>query len=454
MLHDTLTGGKVEFRPREAGRVSMYVCGPTVYEVPHLGHGRSALSFDIIRRALEWRGFSVTHVSNVTDVDDKIIARALREGITEAEVAARFEAAYLHQLDRLGVLRPHQLPHATGYIPEMLALIGRLVATGAAYATDSGVYFSVAGYPGYGELSGRRLEALVESAGARVEVDDTKRSPVDFALWKAAKPDEPSWPSPWGEGRPGWHVECSAMSVGLLGEGFDIHGGGDDLVFPHHENERAQSEAAGQRFARYWLHNGMVMVGGEKMSKSLGNFTTLADALDAHDPRAMRLLVLQTHYRSPMEMGRTHLAAAADALGRLDALARRAPAEARGPGDLDRPTVDAFDAALNDDFNTPAAMASVFDALRRANLAVDAGDTTEAAVLVRTVHTLTAALGLGGAGCAAAGDDGDEDIPAEIARRDQARSRRDFAEADRIRAVLAARGIILEDTPTGTIWHR
>jgi cysteinyl-tRNA synthetase len=453
-IHDTLRGEKVELTTREPGKVAFYVCGPTVYDVPHVGHARSALSFDIIRRILEWRGYEVTHVSNITDVDDKIIARAKQEGSSEPEVAARYEAVYWSQLDRLGVQRPHHTPHATGYIPQMLELVGRLLEKGSAYVTESGVYFAVESLSDYGALSHRRLADLLESAGARVEVDERKRSPVDFALWKAAKEGEPSWDSPWGPGRPGWHIECSAMSVGLLGEEFDIHGGGDDLVFPHHENERAQAEGAGQRFARYWLHNAMVMVGGEKMAKSLGNFTTLAEALDAHGPRALRLLVLQTHYRSPMEMGPANLSDAAGALRGLDNLARRARVSGLGTaGERDESTVASFTAALDDDFNTPAALAAIFEAVRRANLAIDAGKDPEAARLVGTVQELlSAALGLeldDGSGAA-----GDEEVAGLVAARDAARQARDFAEADRIRAELAARGVTLEDTAAGTIWHK
>jgi cysteinyl-tRNA synthetase len=456
LIQDTLAGDKVELIPREPGRVGLYVCGPTVYDVPHLGHARSALSFDVIRRVLDYRGFQVTHVSNITDVDDKIINRARAEGTSEPEVAARYEETYWDALDRLGVARPHHTPHATAYIAEMQDLIARLLERGAAYATPSGVYFAVESFAGYGALSHRRLDDLLESAGARVEVDETKRSPVDFALWKAAKPGEPAWDSPWGEGRPGWHIECSAMSVGLLGEGFDIHGGGDDLVFPHHENERAQSEGAGLPFARHWLHNAMVVVSGEKMSKSLGNFTTLSEVLDTHDPRVLRLLVLQTHYRSATEMGKSNLDDAAAALGRLDALVRRARAQlgaASGSGEIDAAAGADFDAALDDDFNTPAALAAVFETVRRANAAIDAGDGPEAHRLVCTVRALTGALGLeldDGSGAA----DGDGEVAGLVARRDAARRDRDFAEADRIRAELAARGITLEDTPAGTIWHR
>jgi cysteinyl-tRNA synthetase len=318
-VYDTLSRGKVEVLPREPGKLSIYVCGPTVYEVAHVGHGRAALVFDVIRRYLEWRGFDVTFVSNVTDVEDKIIRRAEREGVSESEIAQRYEAAYWEVMDRLGVRRPDELPRATEYIGPMRDLVAELVGDGRAYVVEGhGVYFDVEAYERYGELSHRRLADLLEGAGTRVEVEDEKRSPVDFALWKAAKPGEPAWDSPWGKGRPGWHIECSAMSLRLLGEGFDLHGGGDDLVFPHHENERAQAEAAGHPFARYWIHNGMVMVGNEKMAKSLGNFTTLADALDTHGPRALRLAVLQTHYRKPMELGTTELTGAERAVGTLD----------------------------------------------------------------------------------------------------------------------------------------
>lgn len=476
-VHDTLVGGKVELLSREAGRISMYVCGPTVYDVPHVGHARSALVYDVFRRYLVWRGFDVVHVCNVTDVDDKIIARANNEGITEAEVAARYESIYQDQMDRLGVLRPHYAPHATEYIDEMLDLIERLMTTGKAYTVDEGegssVYFAVDAFEGYGALSHRRIHDLLEGAGARVKVDERKRSPVDFVLWKAAKPSEPSWDSPWGRGRPGWHIECSAMSVRLLGQGFDVHGGGDDLVFPHHENERAQSEAAGDTFARYWMHHGMVVVGGEKMSKSLGNFTTLGEALDTFDPRAIRLLVLQTHYRSPMEMGSDHVRDAGSALSRLDGFVRRmraagidpvpdesAPDES-APDALDvcdAATVDAFRIAMDDDLNTPAAIGTVFEAVRAANHALDAGNRERAALLTSTVIELAGAMGL------VLGESGDADIDIDdsdgaeieqlVTRREVARQEHDFVEADRIRAELTMRGIVIEDTPTGTIWRR
>jgi len=452
-LHDTLSREKVDLVPREPGKVSIYVCGPTVYEVPHVGHGRAALVFDIISRYLEWRGFDVTYITNITDVEDKIIARAAEEGSSEPEVAQRYEAAYWAEMDRLGVRRPDSLPRATGYIDRMVKLIAELVDTGRAYVVEGqGVYFDVTAFPEYGELAHRRLDDLLASAGARVDVDERKRNPVDFALWKSAKPGEPAWDSPWGKGRPGWHIECSAMSLDLLGEGFDIHGGGDDLIFPHHENERAQAEGAGHRFARYWIHNGMVMVGDEKMAKSLGNFTTLKHAVDTHGPRAVRMAVLQGHYRSPVEIGDRQLRAAGEAVARLDALARRAraagiPEEAP----LDEAAVALFRDAMDDDFRSPEAMSVVFTLAREANTAIDAGDTERAASGLATVRGLTGAVGL-------ALDDGSRDEDAEIdalvREREVARKAGNFAEADRIRSDLAASGITLEDTPSGTIWHR
>jgi cysteinyl-tRNA synthetase len=452
-VYDTLSRAKVELVPRTPGQLSIYVCGPTVYEVPHVGHGRAAVVFDVVRRYLAWRGFDVTFVSNVTDVEDKIIRRAAEEGTTESEVARRYEAKYWTELERVGVPRPDHLPRATEYIEPMVKLIAELVADGRAYVVEGqGVYFDVAAFPQYGELSGRRIADLMDSAGARVEVDEQKRNPPDFALWKAAKPGEPAWDSPWGKGRPGWHIECSAMSLGLLGEGFDLHGGGSDLVFPHHENERAQAEGAGHAFARYWIHNGMVMVGSEKMAKSLGNFTTLADALDRHGGRAFRMAVLQTQYRTDIEMGNPELSAAADAVGRLDALVRRARVAGLGEdAPVDDAVANAFREAMDDDFATPKAIALVFSALRDANTAFDVGNVDRAASLVATVRALSGALGLeldDGAG------DEDAEIDALVQRRDDSRAKRDFAEADRIREELAGRGITLEDTPNGTIWHR
>ena len=344
----------------------MYVCGPTVYDLPHIGHGRANLTFDILRRYLSFEGLRVHHVANITDVDDNIIKRANELGRTEADVAAEFEAAWWDAMEALGDLRPHDIPHATEYIEEMVTLVSELEAKDVAYETDDGVYLEVARVPSYGLLALQPLDSL--QSGARVEANDEKRSPLDFALWKKAKAGEPSWPSPWGDGRPGWHTECVVMSLDLLGEGFDLHGGGQDLRFPHHENERAQAVADGKEFARHWMHNGWVEVEGTKMSKSLGNFTTLPDLLARHDARAYRLLVLRAHYRSPIEVTPETIVDAEGALGRLDALARRFSVgglleqtpdgyvvEGDAPAvDLDPGALASFRAHMDDDLDTAA----------------------------------------------------------------------------------------------------
>src|ERR687897_828660 len=321
-LFDTAKGGVVPFEPREPGKVSMYVCGPTVYGPPHIGHGRFSLVFDVLRRYLRWEGNDVTYISNVTDIDDKIIERAQREDRDWRDIADRCETVWYRAMDALGVERPDDDPHATAYVERMVELIERLVDQGVAYETTDGVYFQSERVEDYGLLARQPLDSL--KAGARVEGIDEKRSPVDFVLWKKAKPGEPTWPSPWGEGRPGWHTECVVMSLDLLGERFDIHGGGQDLAFPHHENERAQAVADGRQFARHWLHNGFVEVEGTKMSKSLGNVSNLLDLVDQYDARAYRLLVLQSHYRSPIDVTDSTLRDAERSLDRLDAFARRA----------------------------------------------------------------------------------------------------------------------------------
>ncbi len=456
-FYDTRHRAVIPFEPVSPGRVSMYVCGPTVYDDPHVGHARTALTFDMIRRYLQWRGFKVVFVSNITDIDDNIINRALETGTTEPELAARYEQVYIDQMDRFGIARPDHRPHATEYIAEMLEFIRDLVDRGAAYPIEGkGVYFSVAAHDRYGDLIGRTPEELREGAGARVEVDVDKADPLDFALWKAAKPGEPVWDSPWGPGRPGWHIECVAMATDLLGETFDIHGGGDDLAFPHHQNEVAEAEGAGLEFARYWIHGAMLNVNGEKMAKSLGNFTTMSDLLDAYEPQVLRLLMLQTHYRTVMELSDDALAGASGALDRLRAWHRRATAagldQAAAP---DTDAVARFTAAMDDDFGTPAGLAVVFDTVREANAALDAGDSDRATTAHAAVCYLAGALGL-----TLAGDDqaGDDELAAEmeklLAERDEARKARDFATADRIRDELTARGIVLEDTPGGTIWRQ
>ncbi len=456
-LYDTLTATVRALELRDPGKVSLYACGPTVYDHPHVGHARSALTYDILRRYLEWLGLEVTHAANITDIDDKIIARAAREGRSEAEVAAEFEKSYIDAMDAVGVLHPHSRPHATEYVAEMIAFVEGLVDSGAAYANEAGVYLRVGRLTDYGALVHRTPDDLREGAGARVEVDENKEDPLDFALWKSAKPGEPTWDSPWGPGRPGWHIECVAMSMGILGEDFDIHGGGDDLAFPHHENERAEATASGRKFARHWVHHAMVNVAGEKMSKSLGNFRTAGDLFAAHDPRAFRLLILQTHYRKTMEINTEVMTQAETALERFDSLARRAAAAgvpAESGASLDESAVEAFRAAMDNDLSTPEATATVFDTVRRANAALDSGS-PDATVLVATVFDLAGALGLVfGESSGGADDPEAAEIDALVAARTEARAGRDFAEADRLRDELTARGIVVEDTANGPIWHR
>lgn len=446
-LFDTAKGGVVPFEPRERGKVSMYVCGPTVYGPPHLGHGRFSLVFDVLRRYLVWAGNDVTYVSNVTDIDDKIIERAQREERDWREIAQRCESVWYRAMDALGVQRPDLDPHATGYVDRMVALIERLVRAGDAYETADGVYFQAERVEDYGLLARQPIDSL--KAGARVETGEEKRSPIDFALWKKAKPGEPTWPSPWGPGRPGWHTECVVMSLDLLGEGFDIHGGGQDLAFPHHENERAQAVADGHRFARHWLHNGFVEVEGTKMSKSLGNVANLLDLVETYDPRAYRLLVLRSHYRSPIDITHENMRDAERSLDRLDTFARRATAlDAAEP---DTAALERFREAMEDDLDTPAATAIIFDTVRTANAALDAGDAPAAAPLAAAVHTMTEAVGL-------VLSTEVEAVPAEVAemarQRDMARADRDWRTADALRDRIQAQGYVVEDTSAGTVVRR
>src|SRR5579863_3368449 len=454
-LHDSALGRVVDVEPRQSGRFSMYVCGPTVDGPPHIGHGRFTLTWDVVRRWQAFAGLEVDHVSNVTDIDDKIIARAAREGRAEDEVAEEYEAQWWEAMDALGVLRPTTAPHATAYVAQMVEMIGTLLETGNAYATDDGVYLDTSTVPDYGLLAGQPLDSL--RSGARVEIDVQKRSPLDFALWKAVKPGEPSWEAPFGAGRPGWHTECVVMSLALLGEDFDLHSGGQDLKFPHHENERAQAEALGRGFARHWAHNGWVVVEGVKMSKSLDNFTTLADLLGRADARAYRLLLLRAHYRGPIEVTGETIADAARALARLDAVARRlelTPIDVTTPvrradHDLsaEPEVVAAFEALVDDDLNTPSAVALLFDLATRANTLADGGELDSARRVGEVLVVLAASLGL-----AVRGADESLDEPAsELATaRDAARSRGDFAEADRLRDELVRLGFVVEDTASGT----
>ena len=443
-LFDTARGEVVPFEPRVPGSVSMYVCGPTVYGPPHLGHGRFSLVFDVLRRYLLWSGLQVDYVSNITDIDDKIIERANAEGREWSEIAAECEDVWWAAMEAIGVQRPTSDPHATDYVDQMIALIAELIERDAAYLSDDGVYFSPAVVDDYGLLARQSIDSLL--SGARVEVAEHKHRPIDFALWKFTKPGEPSWPSPWGEGRPGWHTECVVMSLGLLGDGFDLHGGGQDLAFPHHENERAQAVAMGRTFARHWMHNGFVEVGGEKMSKSLGNFTNLLDLVESTDPRAYRLLVLRSHYRSPLEVTRATTDDASAALRRLDTFARRA-ATAGLSAAPDTAAIDAFRAAMDDDLDTPAAMALVFGLVSRANTALDAGDDAAAAPLAAAVFEICGAVGL-------VLDAGGTEVPTEVLERararDEARAAKDWAAADALRDALVTDGWIVEDTAAGT----
>ncbi|MGC8462621.1 MAG: cysteine--tRNA ligase [Acidimicrobiales bacterium] len=458
-LHDTATAQVCPLALRQPGAVSLYVCGPTVYDAPHLGHGRFALVFDVLRRYLVASGLEVTYVSNITDVDDKVIERAHTEGVEPDVLARRYEEVWWTAMDALGVLRPDHVPHATAYVARMVELIGELVARGVAYETPDGVYLSTEAVPGYGLLAHQPLDTL--RAGARVETVEAKRSPLDFVLWKKAKPGEPTWPSSWGPGRPGWHTECVVMSLDLLGEGFDVHGGAIDLIFPHHENERAQAVALGRDFAHHWVHNGWVTVAGEKMSKSLGNFTSLDDLLARSDPRAYRLLVVRAHYRSPIEVTPETIRQAESGLARLDELARRfglADLLATGrpvtsvagaeEDDLDQVAVARFVDRMDDDLDTPAALSGIFELAREANTAADAGAAQQAARAARTAAHLAAVLGLSLRGAQPTVED--PEVLDLMARRDVARAERRFVDADALRAELVERGWVVEDAPEGT----
>jgi cysteinyl-tRNA synthetase len=453
-LYNTLTRSVEPLVLRDPGRLAMYVCGPTVQDAPHFGHARAEIVPDVLRRYLEWTGIEVFHVRNITDVDDKIIARADREGRDAAEVAERYGRLFTEQMARLGVLPPHVAPRATGHILEMIELIERLIANGAAYEAAGDVLFRVRSFDGYGKLSGRRVDEL--RSGARVEVDERKDDPLDFALWKAAKPGEPSWASPWGRGRPGWHIECSAMAGRYLGSSFDLHGGGADLVFPHHENEIAQSEAATKEpFARHWLHNGMLTLRGEKMSKSVGNVVTLLDALDRYGADVIRFFFLAVSYRTPVDLSEERLAEAGAAIGRWQAFLRATarldtePADA-GPAAAAR---QAFSAALEDDLGTPGAHAALFDLVSAGNAQLAAGEQAAAAASRDAVRELAGVLGYGLSPDASTTDRVSPLVEALLEVRDEARARKDFATADAIRARLTAAGVVVADSRDGARWH-
>ena len=482
VVHNTLSGKKEEFAPINSPRVGMYVCGITTYDSCHLGHARAAIVFDVIYRYLKHVGYEVTYVRNYTDVDDKVINRSKKEGASCEEISERYIKEYEEDMEALGVLPPTIAPKATEHIDCMIDTIKKLVDHGLAYQTKSGVYFSVRKFGDYGKLSGKRIEDL--EAGARVEVDETKDDPLDFALWKAAKPGEPKWPSPWGEGRPGWHIECSAMSTKYLGQPFDIHGGGRDLVFPHHENEIAQAEGAvGQGFVKYWLHNGFININAVKMSKSLGNITVIREVLKRHDPEAVRLFLLFNHYRSPIDYTLKAMSEAEASLGRFYETAERigrihpGKAVSEKPDDFPEAKVvkealasfdDRFSQSMNDDFNTAGAIGVVFETVRVVNRYLDALADTPTSfagwVVLQFTHLQHVAgdvLGVFGSDAAdyrrrtmerarAARGVNATWIDQLIEERRQARAAKDFPRADAIRRQLAEKGVEIKDRPDGT----
>jgi len=455
-IYNDLSRSKETFEPLQPGKVNLYVCGMTVYDLCHLGHARVMVVFDVVYRYLKAVGYDVTYIRNITDIDDKIINRANENGEPFHELTERFIQAMHEDSDALGIIPPDAEPKATDHIAEIISMCEKLIEKGHAYVADNGdVYYDVYSFPTYGKLSGKSLDDL--QAGARVEPGDVKRNPLDFALWKSAKPDEPSWQSPWGDGRPGWHIECSAMSTKALGDTFDIHGGGADLTFPHHENEIAQSEGAtGHPFVKYWMHNGFVRINDEKMSKSLGNFFTVREILERYQAEEVRYFILTSQYRSPLNYGDEHLDNARNALTRFYTALRGLP-EAT-------PTADSqfekdFHAAMQDDFNTPEALATLFELVREINR-VRAEDETAAAALGALLRQLGDLIGIlqsdaesylrGGASA----NDGDAEIDALVAQRNEAKANKDWGTADEIRNKLQEMGIVLEDGPSGTTWRR
>lgn len=472
-IYNTLTGEKEAFVSVEPGRVKIYVCGPTVYDSCHIGHARSVIVFDVMVRYFRAIGYQVTYVRNFTDVDDKIINRANELGMSTKALSEKYIGEFNRDMAALKVERPTEEPRATDHISEIIRVIGRLFDTGLAYESGGDVFYAVDKFKDYGKLSGRNLEEMV--AGARIEPDKRKRNPFDFVLWKAAKPGEPSWESPWGKGRPGWHIECSAMSTHFLGKTFDIHGGGKDLMFPHHENEIAQSEGAfGKTFANFWVHNGFVQINKEKMSKSLGNFLMIKDILAEYHPETVRLFLLSSHYRSPVDFSHDAMREAGAGLEKIYTTLERlsqvlGPFDATAPGGERGPLWDRFCEAMDDDFNTAKALGFLFDGLRQANRLMDEeGGRNDVGVndtlgLLRS-DFLAAGQVLGIAGeppheffaeTRAMGEDGVDEAAVDdlVAQRVEARKSRNWAKADEIRDQLAAMNVVLEDRPEGTVWR-
>ncbi|TQM77145.1 cysteine--tRNA ligase [Thermopolyspora flexuosa] len=459
-LHDTSTRTVREFVPVEPGRVSIYLCGATVQAPPHIGHIRSGLNFDVLRRWLMHLGYDVWLCRNVTDIDDKIIRVAAEEGVPWFVVAERNYRLFTWAYDALGCLPPTVEPRATGHIPEMIELMARLIDKGHAYAAGGDVYFDVRSYAErYGELSNQKLENMRPAADT--DTDTHKRDPRDFALWKAAKPGEPTWRTPWGPGRPGWHLECSAMATKYLGSTFDIHGGGVDLLFPHHENEQAQSRAAGDGFARYWLHNGLLTLGGEKMSKSLGNSLLVSEMLKVVRAVELRYYLVSAHYRSPIEYSEEALQEAATAYRRIEGFVTRAAEISHDVDKDDVPLPQAFVDAMNNDIGTPQAIAAIHESVREGNAALAQGNKERVARILAETEKMLDILGLNPRSeqWRTAGDDTglrntvDALVSVVLEQRQAARARKDYATADAIRAQLASAGIVVEDTPQGPRWE-
>jgi cysteinyl-tRNA synthetase len=459
-IYNTLTRRKEDFETITPRLATMYVCGPTVYDRAHVGHAMSALVFDVIRRYLEHSGYQVRHVMNYTDVDDKLIQRGHELGVDPIDLAERYIGEFEKHIVDLGLLPATIYPRATEEIPHIIALIERLVVRGYAYSVEGDVYFRVKRDDDYGKLSGRRLEEM--QAGARITVDERKEDPMDFALWKAAKPGEPSWESPWGKGRPGWHIECSAMSLRHLGEQIDIHGGGNDLIFPHHENEIAQSESAsGQPFARFWVHNGMMQLAGEKMSKSIGNLVTVEEFLESHETDVLRMMVLGSHYRSPLTFSEETVTQATSALERLRSALR--PVAVKGDGNAViaealegqiEGSRQRFMSAMDDDFNTAGALGHLFDLVRSVHQAREAGAGADRIAPAQDeIRRLMGVLGLRPERPAAIGDRSAAFIELLVEIRNEMRRQKLWALADRIRDRLYALGVMIEDSRDGTTWH-
>ena len=450
-LYNTLSGRVEEFVPADANEVKMYVCGVTPYSATHVGHALSYVVFDTLRRYLEHKGYNVRHVQNFTDVDDKIIQRAQESGVSEDELVEEFIGDYFSTMDALNIQRAAEYPRATREIPRIIDAIAGLIDRGHAYPAAGDVYFRVTSKDDYGKLSHRTLDSMI--AGARIQVDENKEHPMDFVLWKGAKPGEPSWESPWGPGRPGWHIECTAMSLEYLGEQLDIHGGGQDLVFPHHENEIAQSECytGAKPFSRYWMHNGLLQLGSDKMSKSLGNLVSVVEALERYSPDAMRLYFLSSHYRSPLAYSDEGAAAIERSLDRV----RHAltPSNGSGPQVDASPYADRFATAMDDDLNTPQAVAALFDLARDINRGRDAGQSVDDGQA--TLRELGGVLGLTFAERASSATElaAAPFIDLLVSVRSDLRAARQFALADQIRDSLAAEGVTLEDSAQGTQWQ-